>query len=69
MVMGHSPVEIAEMTGRAEKTIRNQVQSVYEKVGVNSAQALGDAVSVFKTVGAIFNVEDKHMFEIANRPG
>ncbi len=68
LVVGHSPSEIASLTGRAEKTIRNQIQAVYEKVGVNSAQALGEALAVFKTVGAIFNVEDKHMFELRQRP-
>ena len=67
LVAGHSPAEIADVMGRAEKTIRNQIQSVYEKIGVNSSQALGDAVSVFRTVGAIFNVEDKHMFEVQHR--
>ncbi len=64
VVAGQNPSEIAAATGRAEKTIRNQIQAVYEKVGVNSAQSLNDALSVFKTVGAIFNVEDKHMFEL-----
>ncbi|MEL7256463.1 MAG: helix-turn-helix transcriptional regulator [Pseudomonadota bacterium] len=64
VVAGQSPAEIAAATGRAEKTVRNQIQAVYEKVGVNSAQSLNDALSVFKTVGAIFNVEDKHMFEL-----
>lgn len=67
-VMGRSPSEISTATGRAEKTIRNQIQSVYEKVGVSSAQELLDALSVFKTVGAIFNVADKHMFEVQHRP-
>ncbi|WP_317054982.1 helix-turn-helix transcriptional regulator [Roseovarius rhodophyticola] len=66
VVAGQSPSEIAAATGRAEKTVRNQIQAVYEKVGVNSAQSLNDALSVFKTVGAIFNVEDKHMFELRN---
>ncbi|WP_338551067.1 LuxR C-terminal-related transcriptional regulator [Roseovarius phycicola] len=64
VVAGQSPSDIAAATGRAEKTIRNQIQAIYEKVGVNSAQSLNEALSVFKTVGAIFNVEDKHMFEL-----
>ena len=68
LMKGNSPAEIARDTGRAEKTIRNQIQSVYEKVGVNSATALGEALSVFKTVGAIFNVADKHMFELPHKP-
>lgn len=69
LMSGQSPSEIANMTGRAEKTIRNQIQAVYEKVGVNSSHALGDALAVFKTVGAIFKLDDRHMFEIADRPG
>ncbi len=68
-MMGHSPADISASTGRAEKTIRNQIQSVYEKVGVSSNAELTDALSVFKTVGAIFNVADKHMFELQQRPG
>lgn len=67
-MMGQSPAEISAATGRAEKTIRNQIQSVYEKVGVTSHAELADALSVFKTVGAIFNVADKHMFEVQHRP-
>lgn len=65
---GQSPAEISTRTGRAEKTIRNQIQSVYEKVGVSSSTELTDALSVFKTVGAIFNIADKHMFEVQHRP-
>ena len=67
-MMGQSPAEISQKTSRAEKTIRNQIQSIYEKVGVSSSQELLDALSVFKTVGAIFNVADKHMFEVQHRP-
>lgn len=67
-IMGHSPAEISRQTERAEKTIRNQIQSIYEKVGVSSHQELTDALSVFKTVGAIFNITDQHMFEMPSRP-
>ncbi|MEP0940153.1 MAG: LuxR C-terminal-related transcriptional regulator [Rhizobiaceae bacterium] len=63
VLIGKIPADIAKATGRAEKTIRNQIQSVYSKVGVNSSQALSDALFVFRTVGAIFNGADKQLFE------
>lgn len=62
LVGGQSPSDIAEATGRAEKTIRNQIQTAYEKIGVNSIQGLNEALSVFKVVGAMFNTADQHMF-------
>ena len=68
LITGNSPAQIAATTGRAEKTIRNQIQSVYEKVGVSSAVELTEALSVFKTVGAIFNIADTHMFEVRHLP-
>lgn len=64
LVQGQSPTEIAKTTGRAEKTIRNQIQKAYEKVGVNSQQGLNEALSVFKVVGAMFNTADQHLFEM-----
>lgn len=64
LVSGQSPADIAKATGRAEKTIRNQIQTAYEKVGVNSLQGLNEALSVFKVVGAMFNTADQHMFEM-----
>jgi DNA-binding CsgD family transcriptional regulator len=57
LVSGQSPQQIAETTGRAEKTIRNQIQAVHDKVGVTSNRALGEAMSVFQTVGAMFNAD------------
>jgi DNA-binding CsgD family transcriptional regulator len=33
---GEKPTEIAGATGRAEHTIRNQLGSIYEKLGVHS---------------------------------
>jgi DNA-binding CsgD family transcriptional regulator len=62
LMRGLSPADIAQETGRAEKTIRNQIQLAYAKVGVNSVQGLNEALSVFKVVGAMFNISDQHMF-------
>ncbi len=62
VVAGKSPAEISDLTGRAEKTIRNQVQSVLEKVGVKSTGALSEALSVFRVVGAMFDPDDPALF-------
>ena len=62
LVAGKSPAEIADLTGRAEKTIRNQIQSVNEKVGVSSTRALSEALSVFRVVGAMFDTDDPMLF-------
>jgi DNA-binding CsgD family transcriptional regulator len=62
LAAGQSPVQIAELQGRAEKTIRNQIQSVHEKVGVTSTRELAEALSVFRTVGAMFDGNDPHLF-------
>ncbi|WP_424974998.1 helix-turn-helix transcriptional regulator [Dinoroseobacter sp. S124A] len=67
IVTGLSPAEIAALTGRAEKTIRNQVQSVLEKVGVHSTGALGEALSVFRIVGAMYDPDDPILY--APAPG
>ncbi len=55
LLSGRSASEIAEDAGRALKTIRNQIQSVHEKVGVASNPQLIDALAVFRTVGAMFD--------------
>ena len=62
LVAGKPPAQIAEIQGRAEKTIRNQIQSVHEKVGVTSTRELSEALSVFRTVGAMFDNNDPHLF-------
>lgn len=62
LIAGQSPAQIAETSGRAEKTIRNQIQTLHEKVGVTSNRALGEALSVFRTVGAMFKGDDPHLF-------
>ena len=55
LMQGASAAEIAQASGRSLKTVRNQIQVVYEKVGVSSNVALMDALSVFRSVGGMFN--------------
>nr|WP_281501885.1 helix-turn-helix transcriptional regulator [Aliiroseovarius sp. F20344] len=62
LASGQTPVQISSELGRAEKTIRNQIQSVYDKVGVASNRELSDALSVFRAVGAMFDSEDPYLF-------
>lgn len=54
LLNGSSVSEFAAKTDRSEKTIRNQIQSIYNKVQVNSFGELMDALSIFKTVGTMF---------------
>nr|WP_284438333.1 helix-turn-helix transcriptional regulator [Thalassococcus arenae] len=68
MVTGRSPAQIADRSGRAEKTIRNQIQSVYDKIGVNSNRELAEALSVFRTVGAMFDSDDPYLFRPRSLP-
>lgn len=51
---GLAPTQLAEQTGRSEKTIRNQIHAVHEKVGVNSTRDLTEALAVFRSVGAMY---------------
>ncbi|PTX54641.1 regulatory LuxR family protein [Litoreibacter ponti] len=68
LVAGQSPAQIAETQGRAEKTIRNQIQSVHDKIGVTSTRELAEALSVFRTVGAMFDSNDPHLFGAQKLP-
>ncbi len=68
LVAGQSPAQIADAQGRAEKTIRNQIQAVHEKVGVTSTRELAEALSVFRTVGAMFDGNDPHLFGTQKLP-
>jgi DNA-binding CsgD family transcriptional regulator len=54
LLNGATPAEISERTGRSTKTVRNQIQALHEKIGVNSTRELTDALAVFRTVGAMF---------------
>ena len=55
LLSGQSAIEISKTSGRALKTIRNQIQTLYDKVGVSSNTQLIDALAVFRTVGAMFD--------------
>ena len=55
VLAGQSPAQIALRSGRAEKTIRDQIQMAYDKIGVSSAPELEEALSVFRTVGAMLD--------------
>ncbi|SEN70774.1 DNA-binding transcriptional regulator, CsgD family [Roseovarius tolerans] len=55
LLAGQSPAQIADGSGRALKTVRNQIQAVREKVGVTTVADLSEALSVFRTVGAVFD--------------
>lgn len=54
LMLGASAREIAADAGRSLKTVRNQIQVIYEKVGVTSNVALMDTLSVFRAVGGMF---------------
>ena len=55
LLSGRSPAEIARDAERSEKTVRNQIQAVLEKVGVSSTRQLAEALSVLRTVSAMFD--------------
>ena len=55
LLAGQSPAQIADASGRALKTVRNQIQAVHDKVGVTSVAELSEALAVFRTVGAVFD--------------
>lgn len=54
LLNGNSVSEFATLTKRSEKTVRNQIQSIYDKVHVNSFGELMEALSIFKIVGTMF---------------
>lgn len=54
LLNGNTVSDFAATTKRSEKTIRNQIQSVYEKIQVNSFGELMEALSIFKIVGTMF---------------
>ena len=55
LLLGNNVVEIADTAKRSPKTVRNQIQVIYEKIGVSSNTGLMDALSVFRTVGTMFD--------------
>ncbi|MDC0738550.1 LuxR C-terminal-related transcriptional regulator [Cognatishimia sp. SS12] len=54
LLTGQNVAAIAEASGRSPKTVRNQIQMIYEKVGVSSNAELLDRLTVFRTVGTMF---------------
>ncbi len=54
LLTGAKPSELAQDMDRSEKTIRNQIQAVHQKVGVNSTRDLTEVLSVFRSVGAMY---------------
>lgn len=54
LLNGATVSEFAATTKRSEKTVRNQIQSIYDKVQVNSFGELMEALSIFKIVGTMF---------------
>ena len=55
LISGKSVSDIAEEAERSAKTVRNQIQMIYEKVGVSSNTELMDSLTVFRTVGTMFD--------------
>ncbi len=49
-----SPEEIAAASGRSVHIVRTQIKVVYEKTGVSSRAELQELLSIFRTVGALF---------------
>ncbi|MEM1075968.1 MAG: LuxR C-terminal-related transcriptional regulator [Pseudomonadota bacterium] len=58
LLKGHGAQDIADQFDRSPKTVRNQIQTIYEKVGVASHKGLMEALWVFRTVGTLFDEGD-----------
>lgn len=54
LLSGRTPQEIAQGSGRSERTIRNQIQTLYDKVGVKRQAELIDALRILQSVDALF---------------
>ena len=63
LIAGESIAVIAEGSGRSPKTVRNQTQMIYEKIGVSSNTELMDSLSIFRTVGTIFDSQSNAFTE------
>lgn len=55
LLNGQTVSEFAATTKRSEKTVRNQIQSIYDKVQVNSFGEFMEALSIFKIIGTMFS--------------
>lgn len=51
LILGNTAQAIAGQAGRSLRTIRNQTQIIYEKVGVSSNIELVERLNVFRTIG------------------
>ncbi len=69
LLAGASVSDIAETSHRSPKTVRNQVQMIYEKVGVSSNAELMDRLSVFRTVGTMFDAHSDGLIDGQPRLG
>lgn len=58
LLKGHGAQDIADQFDRSPKTVRNQIQTIYEKIGVASHKGLMEALWVFRTVGTLFDEGD-----------
>ena len=68
LLAGESVAAIAESSGRSPKTVRNQIQMTYEKIGVSSNTELMDRLSVFRTVGTMFESQSNRLSANPLRP-
>ncbi len=55
---GQTPGQIAVSSDRSEKVVRNQIQVIFVKVGVNSARAPADALAVFRAASTMLDGPD-----------
>jgi len=55
------PCKLPATPDTPKKVIRNPIRLADANVGVNSVQGRREAQSVFKVVGAMFNLFDQHM--------
>ncbi len=61
LISGKSVSDIAAESERSAKTVRNQIQMIYEKVGVSSNTELMDSLTVFRTVGTMFDGQTSNL--------
>jgi DNA-binding CsgD family transcriptional regulator len=55
LLHGRSPAEIAAQSGRSPKTVRNQIQSIHEKLGVEGHRGLFDRLAAFRAVSHVLS--------------
>ena len=57
----------AEASGRSPKTMRNQIQMIYEKIRLSSDTELIGSLSVFRTGGTMFDGQNTSLTASAAR--